>query len=112
MNRRAFLLAACTTLALIATALPAASLSLGDAKAQGLVGEQADGYVGLVGSGPPDARKLADKVNAKRRAEYGEIAKKRGVKTEAVAAIAGKKLVQRAAKGQFVRGSDGRWAKK
>ena len=112
MNRRAFLWAAIATTVLATSAIPAAALSLADAKAKGLLGEQADGYVGLVGSGPPEARKRADTVNAERRAEYREIAKKRGVKTEAVAAIAGKKLVQRAAKGQFVRGSDGRWAKK
>jgi len=112
MKRRAFLCAAFAAWALATTAIPAAALSLGDAKAQGLVGEQADGYVGLVGSGPPEARKLADQVNAKRRAEYGDIAKKRGIETEAVAALAGKKLVKRAAKGQFVRGSNGRWVKK
>jgi len=112
MNRRAFLCAAFAALALATTPIAAAALSLGEAKAQGLVGEQADGYLGLVGSGPPEARKLADKVNAKRRAEYGEIAKKRGIETEAVAALAGKKLVQRTAKGHFARGSDGRWVKK
>lgn len=112
MNRRAFLAAALTLATLIATGVPAASLSLADAKAQGLLGEQADGYVGVVGSGPPEARNRAKTVNTKRRAEYREIAEKRGIDTEAVAALAGKKLVKRTPKGQYVRGSDGRWVKK
>jgi uncharacterized protein YdbL (DUF1318 family) len=112
MSRRTFLAAVVTAVALAATALPAAALSLGDAKAQGLVGEQADGYLGVVGSGPPEARQLANDVNAERRKEYEGIAKKRGVEAAAVAALAGKKLVERTPQGQFVRGSDGRWVKK
>jgi uncharacterized protein YdbL (DUF1318 family) len=112
MSRTTLLAVAFAVVAFATAALPAASLSLGEAKAQGLVGEQADGYLGIVGSGPPEARQLANKVNGERREEYRGIAKKRGAKTEAVAALAGKKLVQRTPKGQYVRGSDGRWVKK
>ena len=112
MNRRSFLTAGLAFATLWLLAAPAASLSLGDAKDQGLVGEQADGYLGVVGSGPAEARQLADRVNGERRAEYREIAKKRGIETAAVAALAGKKLVQRAPKGHYVRGSDGRWVRK
>jgi uncharacterized protein YdbL (DUF1318 family) len=112
MTRRALLAAALALVVLSFTALPAASLSLTEAKAQGLIGEQADGYLGVVGSGPPEAKQLAKDVNSKRRQEYQEIAKKRGASTEEVAALAGVKLVDRTPKGQFVRGSDGRWAKK
>jgi len=112
MNRRTFLAAALALATLVATGVPSWSLSLADAKAQGLVGEQADGYVGVVGSGPPEARALAKNVNAERRNEYQAIAKKRSIETKAVAALAGKKLVQRTPKGQYVRGTDGRWVKK
>ena len=112
MSRRTLLAAALALAALVATGLPAWSLSIAEAKSQGLVGEQADGYHGVVGSGPPEARTLAKSVNAERRDEYRGIAKKRGIETEAVAALAGKKLVQRTPKGQYVRGSDGSWAKK
>ena len=90
---------------------PAGALGLGEAKAKGLVGEQADGYVGVV-SGGGEASAVAKQVNAKRRAEYAEIAKKRGTTVEAVAALAGAKLVARTPGGQYVRGSDGRWVKK
>jgi uncharacterized protein YdbL (DUF1318 family) len=92
-------------------AAPAVALDLGEAKAKGLVGEQADGYLGVVAGGG-EASALARDVNAKRRAEYEGIAKKRGATVEAVAALAGKKLVERTPRGQYVRGSDGAWAKK
>jgi uncharacterized protein YdbL (DUF1318 family) len=91
--------------------VPAAALELEQAKARGLVGEQADGYLGVV-EASAEARALAERVNAKRRAEYAEIAKKRGTSESAVAQLAGQKLVQRTPGGQYVRGSDGRWVKK
>ncbi len=84
---------------------------LDDAKAEGLVGEQMDGYVGIVG-GNGNVQGLVDDINAKRRAKYAEIAKKRSAPTEAVAQIAGKKLIERTPAGQYVRGSDGQWRQK
>ena len=81
---------------------------LDDAKSQGLVGEQSDGYLGAV-SGDGSVQGLINDINAKRKAKYEEIAKKRGAPTEAVAQIAGKKLVERTPAGQYVRGSDGQW---
>jgi uncharacterized protein YdbL (DUF1318 family) len=92
-------------------AVVAGALDLGEAKAKGLVGEQADGYLGVV-SGGGEASALAEQVNAKRRAEYGEIAQKRGTSVDTVAKLAGAKLVERTPGGQYVRGSDGRWVKK
>lgn len=97
--------------ALALGAAPASALDLGEAKAKGLVGEQADGYVGVV-SGSGEASSVANQVNAKRRAEYAEIAKKRGTSVDAVAQLAGQKLVERTPGGQYVRGSDGSWVKK
>jgi uncharacterized protein YdbL (DUF1318 family) len=92
-------------------AAPALAIGLDQAKAQGLVGEQADGYLGVV-TGSPEASALVSDVNAKRRAEYAEIAKKRGTSVDAVAALAGQKLVARTPSGQFVKGSSGGWVKK
>ncbi|MEM9439047.1 MAG: YdbL family protein [Pseudomonadota bacterium] len=84
---------------------------LDDAKSAGLVGEMADGYVGAV-TDDASVQALISEVNAGRKAKYAEIAGKRGAPVEAVAAIAGKKLVERAGTGQFVMGSDGQWTKK
>ena len=96
---------------LCALAAPAFALDLDEARDRGLLGEQADGYVGVV-SGGGEASSLAQQVNAKRRAEYAEIAKKRGTSVDAVAQLAGQKLVERTPGGQYVRGSNGSWVKK
>lgn len=84
---------------------------LDDAKAQGLIGERADGYVGAV-SAEADVQALIDKVNAGRQAKYAEIAAKRGAPVAAVAAIAGKKLIERSPAGQYIMDSSGQWRKK
>jgi len=84
---------------------------LDDAKAAGLVGEKADGYVGAV-SGDASVKGLIDQINQGRRAKYAEIASKRGAPVDAVAAIAGKMLVERTPSGQFVMGGGGQWTKK
>jgi uncharacterized protein YdbL (DUF1318 family) len=82
-------------------------------KAEGLIGERIDGYLGVVDpNAPADVRKLVDQVNAEREARYAEIAKKRAVPTKAVALIAGEKVVGEAPSGQYVMGKDGRWQKK
>jgi uncharacterized protein YdbL (DUF1318 family) len=49
---------------------------------------------------------------ARKLRSIAEIAKKRGTSVDAVAGLAGQKLVQRTPGGQYVRGSDGRWLKK
>jgi uncharacterized protein YdbL (DUF1318 family) len=84
---------------------------LDDAKAAGLIGEKADGYVGAV-TGDASVNALIDEINAGRRAKYEEIASKRGAPIDAVAAIAGKKLIERTPAGQFVMGGDGQWTEK
>jgi uncharacterized protein len=92
---------------------PAAAQSLDQAKADGQVGERIDGYVGVVDANAPgDVRAMVDQVNAERRAEYAEIAAERGIAVQAVAQIAGQKLIQRAPGGQYVLGADGQWRQK
>src|SRR5262245_18210759 len=93
-------------------AAPARALDLDGARAQGLLGEQADGYVGVVAAMPsPEVVALAEQVNAKRRAHYAEIAARNGTPVEAVAALAGKKLVESAPSGQWIK-PKGEWLKK
>ena len=71
------------------------------------------GHVGLVGGDvPADVRALAKQVNQGRQARYAEIAAKRGVPVEAVAAQAGAMLVERAGPGEWVRDSTGQWKRK
>jgi uncharacterized protein len=112
---RTKLAAGAGTLLLLALALavPAASLELGGAKRDGLIGEKADGFVGIVVAKPSaDVRALVDSVNAKRRASYEEIAKKNGTPLDAVAAVAGEKLTGRASRGEWVTDAQGNWYQK
>jgi len=100
-------------LLMLCGALPAAAQSLDQAKAAGQVGERIDGYVGVVDANAGgDIRALVDEVNAERQAKYAEIAAERGISVQAVAQIAGQKLIERAASGQYVLGADGQWRQK
>jgi len=90
-------------------AIPAPASPLDDAKRAGQLGEQADGYVGVIPGAPASARALADRVNAERAEHYAAIAAKTGASPTSVAALAGQKLVERAAPGDWVRDADGHW---
>jgi len=79
-------------------------------RASGQVGEQADGYLGLVGSAPAGVRAQVDSVNIKRRAYYTDLAAKRGAKIEEVAATTACELFRtKVAPGQYYRLPDGVW---
>ena len=81
-------------------------------RATGKVGEQADGYLGLV-EGDPSLRAQVEAINIKRRAYYTDLAAKRGAKIEEVAAAtACEILASRVQPGQFYRLADGGWRKR
>jgi uncharacterized protein YdbL (DUF1318 family) len=91
----------------------ASGLDLERAKDQGLVGEKADGYVGIVVEQTNSlVQALVNQVNGKRRAAYEEIARKNGTSVDAVAKLAGEKLIARAAKGEWVTDENGVWRRK
>jgi uncharacterized protein YdbL (DUF1318 family) len=100
-------------LALGLLAAPARADPLDQAKAAGEVGEKIDGFLGVVdANASADVRAMVDRINAERQAKYAAIAKKQGTPTDAVAKIAGQKLIERAPAGQYVLGPDGQWRKK
>jgi uncharacterized protein len=79
-------------------------------RASGQAGEQADGYLGMVGSASAELRAQVDAVNIKRRAYYTDLAAKRGAKIEEVAATTGCELLRsKVAPGQYYRLPDGVW---
>ncbi|MGB0748090.1 MAG: YdbL family protein [Magnetospiraceae bacterium] len=92
---------------------PAFADALDSAKKAGQVGEQSDGYLGVVSGGTPgNVRSLVQDINMKRREKYREIAASRGIGVTAFEAIMGEKLVNRAPKGEYVRLPNGKWKKK
>lgn len=91
----------------------AANPVIDQAKNQCEIGEQADGYLGVVsGQSPSDAvrREMRD-VNQQRKAAYADIAQRNGVSTEVTAALTAEKLIARARPGQCVRNQQGDWIK-
>lgn len=92
---------------------PAAKAAVDAAKARGEVGEQSDGYLGLV-KGSADAALTASvaEINAGRAAAYRDIGTKTNVTPEAAGIATARQLIARAAAGQFYRDDQGKWVKK
>lgn len=115
MNRRTrMMIAAALGLAMVAGgtayAYQDAAASL---RASGQVGEQADGYLGLVDSAPANVRSQMEAVNIQRRAAYTQLASQRGATIEEVAAATACQLfATRVGPGQFYRLPDGVWRRR
>lgn len=85
------------------TALPAA-------KAQGLVGEQPDGYLGIVKAGAESAA-VVQLINQARRNEYQKLATANGLQLADVEIMAGQKALEKTQSGHFIL-QEGKWVKK
>lgn len=111
MTRVSSFLALCAALVLAAGVAFAGPLD--GPKQEGLIGERPDGYVGfVVDEIPADVKKLVDRTNKERRAEYEKVAQQNGTSVEAVEAIFGEKLIARQAPGTYVMTADGKWVQK
>ncbi|CQJ52656.1 Uncharacterized protein conserved in bacteria [Yersinia intermedia] len=84
------------------------ALTLEQAKQQGRVGETLSGYLAPVKK-DPETLALVEQINIARTEKYQEVAQKNHISTEDVAKLAGQKLVNRAAAGEYVRGINGQW---
>jgi uncharacterized protein len=84
------------------------------AKAAGVVGEQADGFLGWVRpSSDPALKAAVQEINQGRAALYRETAQKNGVSVEAAGAATFNQVVQSRLKpGEFYRPAGGAWTKK
>ena len=97
----------------ILTVSVAVASALTQPKADGLIGEQANGYLGLVTQDvPADIRKLVSDVNAKREAGYQKIALKQGVSISEVEKVGGNTAFEKTLNGNYVRDANGVWQKK
>lgn len=90
--------------------LQQAMSALPNAKAQGLVGEQPNGYLGVV-QNSPEAENIAKLINDARRAEYARLAKENNIAVSDVEAMAGQKAVERSSRGHYIL-LDGKWLQK
>lgn len=92
---------------------PSWAISLQGAKSQGLVGEQPNGYLGLVkANASAEVKVLINDINAKRKKEYQAIAQRNKTALNVVEALAGKKAIERTPSGQYVKLPSGQWVRK
>lgn len=83
------------------------------AKAQGIVGEQGDGYLGLVtGSADASVSAAVAEINAGRRAVYQDTATKTGVSLQAAGEATAVKLFEKVPSGQYIKPLGGSWTRK
>jgi uncharacterized protein YdbL (DUF1318 family) len=103
-----------TAFAPAAFAQTAAAKSVVDAaKAQGVVGEQGDGYLGFVtGSGASSVKSAVDEINAGRAKAYHDIAAKTGVSDAAAGEATALQLFAKLPPGTYYRPLGGSWTRK
>lgn len=79
------------------------------ARAAGKIGEQPDGYLGIVGAADKALQDLVNDINIKRRAVYTEKAKENNATLEAYALTAGCQAIARTVPGEKYMTPDGSW---
>ncbi len=114
---RRFLLALSLGAALAAGGVHAQSSAAKDtvvaAKSAGTVGEQGDGFLGLVtGSAPAEVKAAVAEINAGRAAAYKDIAVKTGVTEQAAGEATARQLLTRIAPGGYYKPPGGSWTRK
>src|SRR5258707_8173024 len=82
------------------------------AKAAGTVGEQADGYLGIVSSADGTVTAAVNEINAGRRQVYTQTATKSGVSPDAAGQATGAQLVAKVPGGQYFKPIGGAWTKR
>ncbi len=79
------------------------------ARANGSIGEQTDGYLGIVGAATPELQRLVDGINIRRRAVYTQKAQENSATIEAYATTAGCQAIARTVPGEKYQAPDGSW---
>jgi uncharacterized protein YdbL (DUF1318 family) len=82
------------------------------AKAAGIVGEQADGFLGIVSSADAGVTAAVNEINAGRRQVYAQTATKSGVTPDAAGQATGAQLIAKTPAGQYIKPLGGAWTKK
>ena len=112
MTIRKFLMPILLATSLLSTTVAAMDLNgamsnLSQAKSAGLLGEQPNGYLGVV-QAQGNAAEVARLINEARRAEYQRLAKGNNIQLSDVETMAGKKALEKTPAGQYIQ-LNGKW---
>ena len=105
------MMAAGLVLAGLSTAVPAQQRdpAYQAARTAGLVGEQPDGYLGIVGAATPELRALVNNINIQRKAKYTQQSAATGATVEQFAFTSGCNLILKTVPGEKYKAPDGSW---
>jgi len=106
----AFLLAGAPGAVLAQTAADKAAVDA--AKAQGVVGEQGDGFLGIVGSGDAAVTAAVAHINQGRAQAYAGIAAKTGVSVAQAGEATAEQLIAKLPPGAYYKPLGGGWTRK
>lgn len=84
------------------------------AKSRGEIGEQIEGYLGVVDGATPSStvKNAMNEINIARKAVYTQAASKSGQPAAVFAQLTGEKQIKKAASGQYVKDATGVWKRK
>ncbi len=80
-----------------------------NAKAEGLIGETAGGYLAVVNSAPRDIVNAMNEINIRRRSLYTQLARKQNVQIDEVATVTAEKVRAKAKSGEKYLTKDADW---
>ena len=79
------------------------------ARSAGQIGEQPDGYLGVVGAGNAEVRALINNINIQRKAAYTQQSAQSGSTVDQFAVTSGCNLIAKTAPGEKYKAPDGSW---
>ncbi len=79
------------------------------ARSSGQIGEQVDGYLGIVAGGGADIRRMVEDLNIKRKAVYAQKAQEQQATVEDYAFTSGCLLISQTVPGEKYQAPDGSW---
>lgn len=108
---RMLMVAAGLALAGLSTAVPAQQRdpAYQAARTAGQIGEQPDGYLGIVGPATPELRALVNNINIQRKAKYTQQSAAAGATVEQFALTSGCNLILKTVPGEKYKAPDGTW---
>lgn len=91
---------------------PADKAAVDAAKARGVVGEQADGFLGIVGGADAATSAAVTHINEGRAKAYAGIAAKSGVSVQQAGEATAQQLIAKLPAGAYYRSAGGGWVRK